>query len=1235
MSDPNTVEVTVKTLDSQSRSYTVRGDLTVKQFKEHISSSVGIPVDKQRLIYQGRVLQDEKTLNEYNVDGKVIHLVERAPPQTVPSEGGAGGVSGAADGATPPNSSASAPQGTPHAHDRNGNSYVMLGTFNLPMNIMNPQQIQVSMQQMMSGLGESGRSARVSTTGSSGSVDVHIDMDQSVQSEPRLRLSVAENMLRDTNAVLCRLENQSSGSSQQDSAATPSSSSTPSPSAQPMDTSPTAPPPAPPSSSSSSTQTEGPPFSGPNHPRPADLVEVLSELRRVEERLQPFLQRTHSILDSATSADYNNNTQEREEDQRILNLVGEALRPLGSALLALSDLRCNLLAPPPRHLHLVRPMSHYTSPVMLPGGLHHIPIPINLGSAVAMTTNGRQAAQDESQSNQSTDQSEHQGQEQVSPQQSASANQHPGQGHPGPRMIRISHQTVEPVVMMQMNLDDSGSGPQTSGQPNTAAAGQAGPVPPVHVPGLPPEFMQAIMQQVTQQAVAMAAVASAGQQAASEHGVSTDSTASTTSTSTTTATPPTAPPHPPQARVVITRPSFMPHVPLPNLGTRGPTINVRAAVPPSAAQHPGQVINALVGQLLMPVHMADHTSSSTSTQSFSSSSSSSTTSSTPQPVSSASTSGQTATSTTSTTSTGQPSGSSSQPQEGMAGANLAQLLSSLLAGGAGAGAGGQGAGSGAPTSITVTMPGVPVFIQGVSDFIQATQPGFSPSPTGPQHPPASATPTPTPATAPSPTPSSTANPSSAPAVGVVGTEGPGETISPDLFSGIVQGVLSTMMGSLGGTQNNTESIAQFIQRLSQTSNIFTPGTGDASGIFSDLLALVCQNLSLLDLVLLLHGQHQPLSRIQPQLNQFFTEHLLRGREPSISNIAEEADELINELEGFITESFATVTVMEGVDITQTNTGFLRQQFTRIATHILRCTDHTFGPGLLRLCNQTLFECLALNLYCLGGEQTAVAEVINHRIRNMSADMNPSLVNWLTSMMSMRLQVILEHIPVTEDQIVHYVVHTQGEDTDMEESRLQLIQESESHDLETDRTLSPAPATTAEEAMVSSGEVGPARLSPVGLETVGGISLREARGGGAMAAAGRREESGGEAEPWAAAVPPEWVPIIRNDLISQRKIKAQPPLSDAYLHGMPAKRRKTVEGEGPLLTLSEAVSQAARSAGVRPVSAPGSLQAELESSELQEAYAEQVKSDIKKRVREDPDFDTEQFPNTQRAFSLDP
>ncbi|XP_040909707.1 large proline-rich protein BAG6 isoform X2 [Toxotes jaculatrix] len=891
------IEVTVKTLDSQSRSYKVRGELTVKQFKEHIASSVEIPVDKQRLIYQGRVLQDDRSLTEYNVDGKVIHLVERAPPQTTMSGSGGAGVS--TGGVESRNiSSQSAP------HDRNANSYVMLGTFNLPVNIMDPQQIQMSVQQMMAGAGEAGRNARVSTSsGSNGSVDVQINLDQSVHSEPRMRLQLAENLLRDACSLIHRLEGVSGDSSSHSEPEVPQSSSSPPPSSssvrgaavsQPMDTSSSSVP-----SSSTSTQTEGAANTGPNHPSPAEFVEVLSEVRRVEERLRPFIERTHSILGAATSADYNNNTQEREEDQRILNLVGDALRLLGNTLVVLGDLRCNLATSPPRHLYVVRPMAHYTHPVLLQAGLPHMPIPINLGTTVTMTSNGRQTAEGQRQPSQVAGQSDQEATDQAPPTQTSNG---ATQGQGGPRVIRITHQTMEPVVMMQMNIDgESAAGSQVPGQPNAAGPRQPG-VTPVHFPGLPPEFMQAIVHQISHQAAAMAAAASAGHPAQMGSGPS-------TSSAETTASP--QHPHPAQARVVITRPSFSPRIPQP-VGTRGTTINLRATVP-TAGQQPGQgtplapssltqVISGLVGQLLMPGQQGDpvSTSSSTSSQSSFSTSFLSDSSTMPPPPPSANTSGQTSTRTTSTTSVGQPA-------EGNPEGNLAQLLSSLLGGAAGP----EGPGSGSAPSITVTLPAVPGFFQGMSDF--------TPPPTsGPGAPvPPSSTSTPPPQ---------------------AGSGTGGDSLSPELFTGIVQGVLSTMMSSLGAQQGNGESIAQFIQRLSQTSNLFTPGSGDSVGFFADLLSLVCQSFSMVDMVLLLHGNAQPLSHIQPQLTDFFTEHYLQGREPSDANIATAAEDLINGLEEYIAESFATVTVREGVDIVQTNLSFLRQQFTQMASHILRCSE---------------------------------------------------------------------------------------------------------------------------------------------------------------------------------------------------------------------------------------------------------------------------------------------------------
>ena len=52
--------------------------------------------------------------------------------------------------------------------------------------------------------------------------------------------------------------------------------------------------------------------------------------------------------------------------------------------------------------------------------------------------------------------------------------------------------------------------------------------------------------------------------------------------------------------------------------------------------------------------------------------------------------------------------------------------------------------------------------------------------------------------------------------------------------------------------------------------------------------------------------------------------------------------------------------------------------------------------------------------------------------------------------------------------------------------------------------------------------------------------------------------------------------------------------------------QTGQAGGALLSLSDAVSQAARSAGVRPLN-PSGLQEELGGQELQEAYSDQVGS----------------------------
>ncbi|XP_039739022.1 large proline-rich protein BAG6 isoform X17 [Pteropus medius] len=1047
MEKPDSLEVLVKTLDSQTRTFIVGAQMNVKEFKEHIAASVSIPSEKQRLIYQGRVLQDDKKLQEYNVGGKVIHLVERAPPHTqLPSgaSSGTGSASATHGGGPPPGTRGPGAS----VHDRNANSYVMVGTFNLP-------------------------------------------------SEPRVRLVMAQHMIRDIQTLLSRMECRGGPQAQHSQPPTQTPTAAPEPVALSSQTSEAveseAPPREPmeaeeveerapaqspeltPSGPAAAGPSPAPETNAPNHPSPAEYVEVLQELQRLESRLQPFLQRYYEVLGAAASTDYNNNQEGREEDQRLINLVGESLRLLGNTFVALSDLRCNLACAPPRHLHVVRPMSHYTTPMVLQQAA--IPIQINVGTTVTMTGNGTRppptpnaeaAPPGPGQASSLAPTS--------ATVESTEAAPHPGPAPPPttshPRVIRISHQSVEPVVMMHMNIQDSGT------QPGGVPSAPTGPLG-------PPGHGQTLGQQVPGFPTAPTRVVIAR-------------------------------PTPPQAR-----PSHPGGPPV--SGALGAGLGTNASL--------AQMVSGLVGQLLMqPVLVAQGTPGMAPP---------------PAPATASASAGTTNTATTAGLAPGGPT-QPPPPQPSTTDLQFSQLLGNLL-GPAGPGAGGPGMAS--PT-ITVAMPGVPAFLQGMTDFLQATQ-------TAPPPPPPPPPPPLVPEQQTTPPPGSPSGGTGSP-----GGLGP-ESLSPEFFTSVVQGVLSSLLGSLGARAGSSESIAAFIQRLSGSSNIFEPGADGALGFFGALLSLLCQNFSMVDVVMLLHGHFQPLQRLQPQLRSFFHQHYLGGQEPTPGNIRMATHTLIMGLEEYVRESFSSVQVQPGVDIIRTNLEFLQEQFNSIAAHVLHCTDSGFGARLLELCNQGLFECLALNLHCLGGQQMELAAVINGRIRRMSRGVNPSLVSWLTTMMGLRLQVVLEHMPVGPDAILRYVRRVGDPPQPLFEEPME-VQGSERTSPEPQReNASPAPGTTAEEAM--------SRGPPPAPE---GVSQEEQDGASV------------ETEPWAAAVPPEWVPIIQQDIQSQRKVKPQPPLSDAYLSGMPAKRRK-------------------------------------------------LRADIQKRLQEDPNYNPQRFPNAHRAFAEDP
>ncbi|XP_039033461.1 ubiquitin-like domain-containing protein CIP73 isoform X2 [Hibiscus syriacus] len=75
-----TIEIKIKTLDSQTYTMRVDKQMPVPALKEQIASVTGVLSEQQRLICRGKVLKDDQLLSAYHVeDGHTLHLVVRQP----------------------------------------------------------------------------------------------------------------------------------------------------------------------------------------------------------------------------------------------------------------------------------------------------------------------------------------------------------------------------------------------------------------------------------------------------------------------------------------------------------------------------------------------------------------------------------------------------------------------------------------------------------------------------------------------------------------------------------------------------------------------------------------------------------------------------------------------------------------------------------------------------------------------------------------------------------------------------------------------------------------------------------------------------------------------------------------------------------------------------------------------------------------------------------------------------
>ncbi|XP_037647185.1 RAD23 homolog A, nucleotide excision repair protein a isoform X2 [Sebastes umbrosus] len=120
------MQITLKTLQQQTLQIQIDPEQTVKALKEKIEAERGkdnFPVSGQKLIYAGKILQDDTPIKDYNIDEKnfVVVMVSKAKPAAAASPPASEAPkppvqdSGSTSTAVPATTPASAPAPTPAA----------------------------------------------------------------------------------------------------------------------------------------------------------------------------------------------------------------------------------------------------------------------------------------------------------------------------------------------------------------------------------------------------------------------------------------------------------------------------------------------------------------------------------------------------------------------------------------------------------------------------------------------------------------------------------------------------------------------------------------------------------------------------------------------------------------------------------------------------------------------------------------------------------------------------------------------------------------------------------------------------------------------------------------------------------------------------------------------------------------------------------------------------------------
>ncbi|XP_018580281.1 large proline-rich protein bag6 isoform X2 [Anoplophora glabripennis] len=1171
------IELTVKTLDAQNHHFSVEDDITVEQFKTKIAETVNIPPETQRIIYCGRVLQDSSKLADYDVNGKVVHLVQRAPPGAAPR----------------PNSRSSSPQ--PQRRGFRGfrgleqGNAMYLGSMAFPGNLMESQGIvppppthslsgsRLNVAKRMLRRAEaviqllenpSTRPQEQSPPEENQEEEVTpviearviVPTNNSESIDEAMVLNAVQNSLMNAATGAVPLNGSTSGAS-----GSGTQSNTESAQRSPNQSESSTPGGATPRSSS----TENLASESRNASRTSEMSELLTMLTQLQTRFAPFLERYQNFMQEDPEVSSENERQ----TQIMLNRVSEVLHFLGHAYHSLSDIIIRVRTPPPRPL-LCRPILIQHSAVVQTGIPIQVEAQINVSAdrAPPPNTNAPQAANSNSETTATT--------------------------------------TAPPNVSSTVNAPNGG--PTISVQPGF-----------VGLPFLPGTAMRVQSFPLEIRTVRPAAAAAPQPQNNNNNtvnvseGIPVTAGAAPTTASTTTSTAQAANgsqesggqggsfnfnPNVEFFMEVTPEGITIDSLETALVGSNQANDLLRGALngpPPEFLQSLMQMAGHIINR-----NAADATNMRAPSTDAAQSTQQPNTTQAPPTVAGQNSQARGNTQTNPTTAT--HTRSTPRPhvhlaQQAMQGGfdpflpcnshhiSRRRLYQANVMPASAPAANQQNSTQNNATRQETppggqTAPGqnqnILNFINGIFDSIRTEYRRANESSAQ----------------------SSNASNTSEPNAGRENA-GPAGNAAPNLppFASLFSGLHGMNLPDL---IRQGPTLDQLLQQFHQDEQYV-----EGEGIITDLIMLFVRNLTLVDLFTLNSGNFEPINRNRTEIQNFFRTRVCDG-DTSPAGVDRGVDRIIAEMQPFL-ENFRALPVQDDIDMVRSAEQLFRHRLPNIISIAIN-----LSPNSVRLlsdqCITTAHQLCSLTLRASSNGQEGVEQVFEQVMNRFMADVPQEIQNWTLVTSRVHLRQVMSNLSVPESVLQPYIVRRS------ENSLPSVVNRNDVGDASVHNvsTTSQVEAMDLDETVPTENELG-TTIVLEDTEPLPNIVIGS--------------------ESWHGQVPEDWVPIIARDAQKQRRQNPQGPFSDAYLSGMPSKRRKIVTSSKPQGSLpqviTESVRQAVTATGLSTVAPLESVaQAAGASLEIQTAYRSLLRTNVQANLRDNEDFTPERFPNAANYFN---